>query len=199
MRVELEERIVKELTQFAKNYHNREDLAKRFGVSSQELQEKIQSIQEQGYEIEDHPILGYRLLSTPDLLLANNIKSLLRTGSFGRVIYSFQSLKSTNDTAKKMAQRGAKEGTLVIGEKQTKGKGRLGRRWDSPAGLGIWASLILRPEIPVIDSSKLTLIAALSVTKAIRNLTGLPALIRWPNDVLISGKKVCGILTEIEA
>ena len=119
----------------------------------------------------------------------------LQTDFIGREIHHFAEVTSTNDVAKELATKGAEEGTVVISETQTLGRGRLGREWASPEG-GIWFSTILRPEVAPKDASKLTFVAAVAVARAIREAFNLDAEVKWPNDVLISEKKVCGILTE---
>jgi len=123
------------------------------------------------------------------------IKDGLQTDFIGRMIHHFTEVTSTNDVAKELAAKGAKEGTVVISETQILGRGRLGREWISPQG-GVWFSIILRPEIAPEEASKLTLVAAVAVTRAIREAFNLEAEIKWPNDILIGGKKACGILTE---
>jgi len=123
------------------------------------------------------------------------IEEGLQTNFLGRKIHHFTEVTSTNDVAKRLAAEGAEEGTIVISEKQTLGRGRLGRRWVSPEG-GIWFSMILRPEVASKDASKLTFVVAVAVARVIRKMFNLDAEIKWPNDVLIGGKKVCGILTE---
>ena len=119
----------------------------------------------------------------------------LETDLIGREICYFEKLASTNTTAKEQAKNGAKEGTIVIAEAQTRGKGRLNRRWISPKG-GMWLSIILRPRITATDAAKITLFTAAAVAKTLRKLYGLKPQIKWPNDVLIDNKKICGILTE---
>lgn len=123
------------------------------------------------------------------------VKEGLQTDFIGQEIHHFTEVTSTNDVAKKLAARGADEGTVVISEVQTLGRGRLGREWASPKG-GIWFSIILRPEVHPKDASKLTFVASVAVARVIREMFDLEAEIKWPNDVLIGGKKVCGILTE---
>jgi len=125
----------------------------------------------------------------------NKVKASLRTKRIGRTIHSFRQVSSTNDIAKELAAKGAKEGTVVVAETQTRGRGRLGREWFSPKG-GIWLSIILRPKISPKDASKLTLTTSVAVARAINKLYDLKAKIKWPNDVQINGRKVCGILTE---
>lgn len=123
------------------------------------------------------------------------IKEGLQTDFVGREVHHFAEVTSTNDIAKELAAKGVEEGVLVISETQTLGRGRLGREWASPEG-GVWFSIILRPKVDPRDSSKLTFVAAVAVAKAIREMFDLEAEIKWPNDILIGGKKVCGILTE---
>ena len=123
------------------------------------------------------------------------IKDGLQTKFVGNEIHHLVEVPSTNDVAKELAAKGAEEGTIVISETQTLGRGRLGREWASPEG-GIWFSIILRPEVDSRDASKLTFVAAVAVARVIRGMFSLEAEIKWPNDVLIGGKKVCGILTE---
>jgi BirA family biotin operon repressor/biotin-[acetyl-CoA-carboxylase] ligase len=130
-----------------------------------------------------------------DRIQVYKIKDKLQTKLFGKTIHHFSKVTSTNDLAKDMASLGAKEGTVVIAETQTRGKGRLSREWASPRG-GIWLSTILRPKLDAEDAPKLTLMASLAVAQTINQLFKLKAEVKWPNDVLINGKKVCGILTE---
>jgi biotin-[acetyl-CoA-carboxylase] ligase BirA-like protein len=123
------------------------------------------------------------------------IKEGLQTDFIGQGIHHFNEVTSTNDVAKELAAKGAEEGTVVVSERQTLGRGRLGREWASPQG-GMWFSMVLRPKVAPKDASKLTFVAAVAVTKLIREMFDLEAEIKWPNDILIGGKKVCGILTE---
>jgi len=129
------------------------------------------------------------------MIQIEKIMSLLETDYVGREIHYFEKLSSTNTVAKEEAKKGAKEGTTIIAEIQTQGRGRLKRLWVSPKG-GVWLSLILKPEIEVEDAMKITLTTAVTVAKTLRSLYGLNAEIKWPNDVLIGNRKVCGILTE---
>ena len=114
----------------------------------------------------------------------------------GSKIYYYDTVTSTNDIAHQMARKGAGEGTVIFAEQQSNGRGKMGRRWVSPKGEGILASIILRPDIPFLDAHEWTIMAGVGVAKAIRDTFGLTAMIKWPNDILINGKKVCGILTE---
>lgn len=175
-----------------------EEVSRSLSLSRTAVWKHIQSLKDDGYVIEAVPRRGYRLIKLPDKLLSAEIRYKLKTTLFDKKIYHFDEIGSTNDVAKIYAVKGAPEGTLFVAEKQVKGKGRLGRKWVSPSG-GIWFSVILRPEISPIDASKITIIAGIAVAEAIRDETGLDARIKWPNDVLIEGRKVAGILTEMSA
>jgi BirA family biotin operon repressor/biotin-[acetyl-CoA-carboxylase] ligase len=141
----------------------------------------------------------FRVPELPDLILPPVILFGLKSGYMGRRIFAYKSIGSTNDTAKRLAESDSPEGTLVIAEKQTKGRGRLGRSWHSPQNKGLYFSLVLRPQIPVEKMPALSLVAALSVCRVIEAITDLGPQIKWPNDCLIDGKKVAGILIDISA
>jgi BirA family biotin operon repressor/biotin-[acetyl-CoA-carboxylase] ligase len=175
-----------------------EALSNKIAVSRSAVWKHICKLREEGYVIESSPKKGYLLRKAPDLLLPNEIREGLETRVFGKrdIIY-FTETDSTNTRAKDLAVRGAPEGTLVISERQTKGRGRKGRSWFSPSQGGIYISLILKPSISPSEAPKITLLTAVVVAEALRSLTGLSAIIKWPNDILIDGKKVAGILTEM--
>jgi len=173
-----------------------EELGKELGISRTMVCKYIKGLKDDGYEISSAPKKGYVLKSVPKLLYPEEILSGLKTTLFGKNIHYFDEAGSSNDIAKKMAET-AEEGTMVVVEQQTGGRGRLGRQWASPKG-GIWFSIILKPRIALGAASRLTLTFGLSVAKTLRQF-GFDAKIKWPNDVLVSGKKVSGILTEVEA
>ncbi len=153
-----------------------------------------------GYDIESTPHFGYRLLSSPDVLHADDLLSRLAPGRvIGRDIQVFQVTNSTNDVVEKLARDGVAEGAVVFAESQSKGRGRLGRKWISPPGQGLWFSVLLRPQLPPASATQLTIAASTAVARAIRSATGLLPQIKWPNDILIEGRKVVGILTELSA
>ena len=135
--------------------------------------------------------------SIDEYLTEANIQKDLKTACVGRKIYAFGVLKTTNDYAFKLAEDGAPEGSVVIAEEQTAGKGRLGRTWYSPPGVGIWCSIILRPPLFPWEAPRMTMVAALAAARCIHSVIGLRATLKWPNDVLIENRKVCGILTEL--
>lgn len=173
------------------------DISTSFGVSRTAIWKCINQLKDEGYEIESMSKRGYRLLSCPDKLTYEEIESSLKTEKFGRTIIHFDSLDSTNVKAKELAE-GSVDGTVVISEEQTNGKGRLGRNFISPKGKGIWMSIIMKPHIDPMKVSLLTQIAAAAVNITFSNMK-IESLIKWPNDIIINNKKVCGILTEMSS
>jgi len=174
-------------------------IAGRLNISRQALWKHIQELKDSGYDIVAVPHLGYKLLSTPDRLFAHEISSSLATDFIGKKIYYSETAPSTNEIADALAMKGEPEGALVVAETQTKGKGRLGRIWFSPKYKGIYFSLILRPDILPSQAPILTLLSAVAVCEAIREVCGEQALIKWPNDIYLNNKKMGGILTELSA
>ena len=184
-----------------KEYVSGEVLAQKLGISRVAVWKQIQKLKDIGYKIISDQNLGYCLVSRPDLLLPQEIQRGLSTNYIGKEIYYFPELKSTNIMAKEKAlhrAEGIDEGTLIIAERQSAGKGRLGREWFSPAG-GIWFSIILYPQLSPSYISRITLMTAVAAVKAIKICTQIKSQIKWPNDILINEKKVCGILTEMSA
>lgn len=174
------------------------ELAARLGASKVAIWKHVQALREEGYDIDSKPRIGYRLVAAPDLLLPYEVEDGLRTDFIGREIHHYREVSSTQEAAKGLAAEGAKEGTVVIAETQTRGKGRRGREWRSPAG-GVYISIILRPQINPARAPLLTLLAGVAVAKVLRRLYNLKAELKWPNDVMIDDKKICGILTEMTA
>ncbi|RJP29612.1 MAG: biotin--[acetyl-CoA-carboxylase] ligase [Candidatus Omnitrophota bacterium] len=180
-------------------YVSGEEIAHHLGISRQGLWKHIQDLRNSGYDIVAIPHLGYELVSLPDRLFASEITSGLNTKFIGRKIYYFDHLSSTMEVALQLGLKNAPEGTLVLAEGQSKGRGRLGRSWISPKFKGIYLSVILRPKISPNAIPVITLLSAVSICEAIHNITGLSCQIKWPNDVLIANKKVSGVLTELNA
>ena len=178
-------------------YVSGEELSEEFGISRTAIWKHMEKFRDQGYEIAASPHLGYRLVCAPDRLTEVELKWQLNTDIIGKKIYSYNEISSTNDIAHKIAVSGEGEGALVLAEYQTEGRGRLGRKWLSPRSKGVYLSVILRPNILPREISIITLFSSLVVAKTIRKEVGLSALIKWPNDVMINNKKVCGILTEL--
>ena len=185
------------LLRSADGYISGQELCNRFGVSRTAVWKAINQLKEAGYEIEAQQNKGYRLMAAPDLMTEAEIKSLMHTEWVAKEVLYFDTIDSTN--IKELAEKGYPSGTLVVADKQESGKGRRGRSWVSPSGTGIFMTLMIKPDINPNNASMLTLVAALAVAKAITSVTGEEALIKWPNDIVVNGKKVCGILTEMNA
>ena len=187
------------LLRSADGYISGQELCNRFGVSRTAVWKAINQLKEAGYEIEAQQNKGYRLMAAPDLMTEAEIKSLMHTDWVAKEVLYFDTIDSTNTKAQELAEKGYPSGTLVVADKQESGKGRRGRSWVSPSGTGIFMTLMIKPDINPNNASMLTLVAALAVAKAITSVTGEEAMIKWPNDIVINGKKVCGILTEMNA
>jgi len=184
-----------------KEYVSGEVLAQKLGISRVAIWKQIQKLKDMGYKIISDQNLGYCLISRPDLLFPQEVQRGLPTTYIGKKIFYFPELESTNVIAKEKALHRTEaidEGTIIIAEKQSAGKGRLGRKWFSPTG-GIWLSIILYPQLPPSYIPRITLMTAVAVVKAIKMCTRIEPQIKWPNDILINEKKVCGILTEMSA
>lgn len=180
------------------SYVSGQQLCERFGVSRTAVWKAINQLREMGYEIDSVPNKGYCIRSAPDILNKNELLSLQKTAWIGQRLECFDVIGSTNTTAMQMAEEGAPHGTLVVADRQDSGKGRRGRSWVMPAGIAIAMSIVLKPEeLQPGNAPMLTLVSALAVVRAIEEQTGLKAAIKWPNDIVLDGKKVCGILTEM--
>lgn len=180
-------------------YVSGQELCERFGVSRTAVWKAMNQLKKEGYEIESVQNKGYHLVKTPDILSKNELVSIRKTKWVGTEICYFDVTDSTNTQAKSLGEGDAPNGTLVVAGKQESGRGRRGRSFESPAGTGIFMTLLLRPEIEPQNASMLTLVSALAVAKGIEHMADLPVQIKWPNDIVINGKKVCGILTEMSA
>jgi BirA family biotin operon repressor/biotin-[acetyl-CoA-carboxylase] ligase len=176
------------------------ELSQKLGISRAAIWARIEELRKLGYDIEASPHLGYQLVSSPDVLHADDLLARLgKTKVIGRDIRVFQETTSTNDVIEKLARDKVKQGVVVFAESQTKGRGRLGRKWMSPTGKGLWFSVLLRPDLRPQETTQLTVASATALARAIQSQTGLKPEIKWPNDILIGGKKVAGILTEMSA
>lgn len=194
----VQEKILKILHENEGKYVSDADLTSPYHISKTELTDIIQSLKDEGYPIDFAPEKGFRLTKNANLLLPYEIKRNLNTDFIGQNIKFFKEVDSTNDVAKKLAEEGADEGTIIIAESQKKGKGRLGKKWISPYG-GIWMTIILNPDIPPETAPHLTLVTGVAVAETLDKECTLDVGIKWPNDILIGDKKVCGILTELSA
>lgn len=180
-------------------YVSGQELCNKFGVSRTAIWKVINQLKEAGYEIEAAQNKGYHLIAAPDVMTEAELESLKNTQWAGCEIYCFDSIDSTNTKAKELAEAGHPSGTLVVADQQTLGRGRRGRSWESPARTGIFMTLMLKPDINPNNASMLTLVAAMATARAITEVTGEAAQIKWPNDIVMNGKKVVGILTEMSA
>lgn len=175
-------------------------LAEQLAISRAAVWARMDELRKVGYDIEASPHFGYKLVSAPDALHADDLLARLgKTRVIGRDIQVFEQTTSTNDVVEKLARDGVREGAVVFAESQTKGRGRLGRKWSSPTHKGLWFSVLLRPNLHPQEATQLTVISATALRRAIKTVTGLSAEIKWPNDLLLGGKKVAGILTEMSA
>ena len=180
-------------------YVSGEEISRAVGKTRTAVWQWIEELRADGYVIDAATRRGYRLVSRPDRIYPWEIARHLDTEFIGKTIHYHEYIGSTNDEAKQVARNGATEGTVIVAEGQVKGRGRRGRSWASPFGAGVWSSTILRPKISPYDAPKVALVSALAVVRAIREVTELDASIKWPNDVLVDGRKVSGILVEMDA
>lgn len=174
-------------------------ISEYIGCSRTAVWKHIEELRKEGYELEAVRRLGYRITKKPDKISSNEIQLGLTTKMMGRNIHFEEAVASTQKIAQSLANDGVPEGTIVVADQQTKGRGRMARAWHSPSGTGIWMSMIIRPNIPVNTTPQLTLLTAVAIVQAIEELTPLKPDIKWPNDIMINGKKIVGILTELQA
>jgi len=176
------------------------ELCQQLGVTRAAVWSHIESLREAGFEIIASPHRGYQLVAAPDALLAVDLQSRQRNGQLiGNAIRVLPQTTSTNDEASRAALEGHPEGLVIFAESQSAGRGRMGRRWSSPAGRGLWFSVLLRPSLAPSECTQLTAASANALVRAIQSTTGITPEIKWPNDLLIKGKKIAGILTEMSA
>jgi len=176
-----------------------QELSRQLAVSRNAVWKQINNLRNLGYAIVAEPSRGYRLQASADSLHAAALSDLLGSSRIGSRVVFLQETASTNATAFTMATEGAAEGTVIIAEHQTGGKGRLGRKWASPAGVNLYCSIILRPPIQPVAAPQLTFLSVIAVARAVEKLTPLPTRIKWPNDLLINGRKIAGLLNEMSA
>lgn len=187
-----------ELLRRQEGFLSGEDIGRELSITRAAVWKGIKKLREEGYEIEAVTNRGYRLTNPETMYNKRELEQGLKTKTMGQTIYFYEETDTTNNRARELALEGAPEGTLVVAEKQTAGRGRRGKVWESPLGTGIWMSLVLRPQIAPTEASVLTLLCGLATAEAIEAETGLSADIKWPNDILINGKKAVGILTEMD-
>jgi len=173
-----------------------EEISRNLSISRTAVWKHVNKLRDMGYEFEAVSRKGYRLVTKPDSIDATALQLALDTTVFGRKAVLLTSTLSTQGDVLKLAEQGQAEGAVIIAEEQTGGRGRFGRKWFSPPGKGIWMSVLLRPDVPLQHTPQLTLLTGVAVCRAVRACTGADAGIKWPNDLLIDGRKVCGILLE---
>lgn len=183
----------------ADDFISGQEISEKLGVSRQAVWKSINALKEKGYEIQSVTNRGYRIVSSPNYLNESSLKSLLHNKIIGKNLIVLDSVNSTNDYLKKFGNEGCENGTVVAAREQTRGKGRLGRTWQSKKDDGIAFSVLLRPNVAPSEVSAITPLAGLAVCKAIREYTKLDCVIKWPNDIIIGRKKLVGILTEMSA
>ena len=191
----MEDKILNELKR-AENYISGEYLSSTLNISRSAIWKHIKNLKSKGYLIDGISNKGYKLISSPDLLNKSELLPLLNTSIIGKNIIHFDDIDSTNIKAKELAQKDIEDGSIIISEKQTLGSGRFNRKWFSPLG-GLWFTLVLRPNIPPTEAPKITQIAAASIYKTLRDFN-INTTIKWPNDILLNDKKLCGILAEMK-
>lgn len=193
----MNERILRILEQRPDQYVSGAELSRQLQCSRTAIWKHIESLREEGYQFEASPRKGYRLIRPPARLSVVDLQKKLGTKVMGRKLHTYEAIDSTQTMAHKLVAEGAPEGTLVIAEEQTAGRGRMGRSWHSPKGKGIWMSLVLKPRVPLYFTPQLTLLTAVALCRSIQKHCRLDIGIKWPNDLLIGGRKVSGILLEI--
>jgi BirA family biotin operon repressor/biotin-[acetyl-CoA-carboxylase] ligase len=193
------ERILRALLDSSTEFVSGQSLATELGISRPAIWRHMAALKGQGYQLESVTGQGYRLLHRPDVLSKEEIACRLETESFGRALRLLDEVGSTNDEAKAWAMGGCPEGAAVVADMQTGGRGRRGRTWASPAGKGIYVSVVLRPKVAPATLGQLSLLMALATARAIRESTSLAVRTKWPNDVWVGGRKVAGILLEADA
>lgn len=189
--------IVLKLLREQEDFLSGQEISRRLGLSRAAVWKAVDALRRDGYIIEARSGLGYRLLAAPDALTETEIRNFLgKTRVVGQGLKCFSELDSTNDMAKRLAQSGAVDGTTVIADYQTSGRGRMNRSFQSPKGKGIYLSVILRPPLPPDRLPPVTALAGVAVCRAVERVCGVCPGLKWPNDPVLNGKKICGILTE---
>jgi BirA family transcriptional regulator, biotin operon repressor / biotin---[acetyl-CoA-carboxylase] ligase len=191
-----EELVLGFLAEAGDEFVSGEAISDKLGLTRTAVWKHVESLRGQGYRIDAVPARGYRLSAIPDRLTPLELRPLLNTHDLGQVLHHFEVISSTNDHARELAEEGAGHGEVVVAESQTGGRGRRGRPWVSPPGRNAYFSVILRPELPPVRAPELTLLASVAVCDALRQ-AGVAAGIKWPNDLLVGGRKISGILTEM--
>jgi BirA family biotin operon repressor/biotin-[acetyl-CoA-carboxylase] ligase len=193
-----EELVLAFLAEAADEFVSGEAISGKLGLTRAAVWKHVEALRTQGYRIDAIPARGYRLAGVPDRLGPLELRPLINTHDVGQTLHWYEELGSTNDRAKELADEGAEHGTVVVAEAQTAGRGRRGRAWASPPRKNLYFSVVLRPDLPPARAAEITLVASVALCDALRH-AGVAAGIKWPNDLLASGRKIAGILTELAA
>ncbi len=193
-----EELVLAFLAEAGDEFVSGEAISDKLGLSRAAVWKHVDALRAQGYRIDAVPARGYRLVGIPDRLAELELRPLLNTHDLGHVLHWYEEVGSTNDVAKELAEQGAAHGEVVVAEAQTSGRGRRGRSWSSPRGRNVYLSAILRPDLPPARAPELTLLASVALCQATRH-AGVPARIKWPNDLVAGARKMAGVLTEMAA
>jgi BirA family biotin operon repressor/biotin-[acetyl-CoA-carboxylase] ligase len=199
MQSKIRKQLVDAFTNAGESYLSGQFLADLIGCSRTAVWKHMEELRRDGFQLEAVRRKGYRIISTPEAITADEIRLGLHTKFIGQNIHYQESVESTQKIAQRLADENVPEGTVVIAEEQISGRGRMGRQFYSPKFTGIWMSMILRPNIPLPKTPQLTLLTAVAVVQAIEEQAGITPEIKWPNDILLRGKKLTGILTELQA
>ncbi|MEH7245725.1 biotin--[acetyl-CoA-carboxylase] ligase [Neobacillus niacini] len=199
MQSQLRKDLLDAFTNAGEDFLSGQHIAEVIGCSRTAVWKHIEELRKEGFELEAVRRKGYRIVKTPEMITADELRLGLTTGFIGKNLHYEETVDSTQKIAHRLAYDNAPEGTVIVAEEQVSGRGRMDRKWHSPKYTGIWMSIILRPNIPLPKAPQLTLLAAVAIVQAIEERTGLLPEIKWPNDILLNGKKVTGILTELEA
>ncbi|WP_082252958.1 biotin--[acetyl-CoA-carboxylase] ligase [Bacillus sp. FJAT-27251] len=199
MQTELRKRLIEAFTEAGNEYLSGQHLADIAGCSRTAIWKHIEELRKEGFIFEAVKKKGYKIIQTPERVTPDEIGFGLKSEFIGRHIHFEEKVESTQKIAHRLATEGAVNGTVVVADEQTSGRGRMDRSWHSPKYSGIWMSIILRPNLPPHQAPQLTLVTAVAVVQAIEEVTGLNPQIKWPNDILIDGRKTTGILTELQA
>lgn len=181
----------------SEDYVSGQQISEKFGVSRTAVWKAINQLKEEGYQVEAVRNRGYQIVSSPDVITAEELKSQMDTQWAAQQVCYYEETDSTNIRAKQLGEEGMPHGTLAVADIQSAGRGRRGRGWETPKGCSICMSILLRPEIPPVKAPMLTLVMAQSVAEGIKESTGVDVQIKWPNDIVLNGKKLVGILTEM--
>ena len=179
------------------DYVSGQEICEKLGVSRTAVWKVIRQLQEEGYQVDAARSRGYRIIDGPDVMTAEEVESLLDTEWAGKPVVYYPETDSTNIRIRHLGDEGAPHGTLAVADRQTAGRGRRGRTWESPGGSCIYMSILLRPDLAPEKAPMLTLVMACGVAEGIMDCADVKVQIKWPNDIIVSGKKLAGILTEM--